>query len=89
MIMLYLLNKQTGKSGIEFTRLDANAILVLIEDGCYLNLNLNTVKDSVKIYALREHMTQRGLLEKMGKVQLITYDELVDLIANHPVANFG
>jgi sulfur relay protein TusB/DsrH len=85
--MLYLLgDKIIGPVGLRHAQMDDDAIIVLIKDGVYLDLQ--EVKGK-KIYAIDEDVKRRGLAGRFkDKAEIIGYDKLVDLIMENKVANY-
>ena len=85
--MLYLLgDKIIGPVGLRHAQMDDDAIIVLIKDGVYLDLQ--EVKGK-KIYAIDEDVKRRGLGARFkDKAEIIGYDKLVDLIMENKVANY-
>ena len=85
--MLYLLGDTIiGPVGLQHAQKDADAIIVLIKDGVFLNTQSVQGK---KIYAVDEDVKRRGMAERLkGKAEVIGYDKLVDLIFEHKVANY-
>ncbi len=85
--MLYLLgDKIIGPVGLQHAQMDDDAIIVLIKDGVYLDLQAVQGK---KIYAIDEDVKRRGMGERLkDKAEVIGYDKLVDLIFEHKVTNY-
>ena len=85
--MLYLLgDKIIGSVGVEYAQMDAEAIVVLIKDGVYLDVEAFEGK---KIYAMGEDVKRRGMDGRLkDKAEIIGYDKLVDLILENKVVNF-
>ena len=85
--MLYLLgDKVTGAQGLKYAQLDAEAVVVLIKDGVYLDIA--PVQDK-KIFAMDDDVKKRGMEERLNDhVEIIGYEQLVDLILENKVANF-
>jgi sulfur relay protein TusB/DsrH len=85
--MLYLLGDTTiGPVGLNHAKKDADAIIVLIKDGVFLNTQ--AVKGK-KIYAVDEDVKRRGMGDRLkDKAEIIGYDKLVDLIMENKVANY-
>lgn len=85
--MLYLLgDKIIGPVGLQHAQMDDDAIIVLIKDGVFLDLQAVQGK---KIYAIDEDVKRRGMGERLkDKADVIGYDKLVDLIFEHKVANY-
>jgi sulfur relay protein TusB/DsrH len=86
--MLYLLGDTTiGPVGLNHAaKKDADAIIVLIKDGVFLNTQ--AVKGK-KIYAIDEDVKRRGMGDRLeDKAEIIGYDKLVDLIMENKVANY-
>jgi sulfur relay protein TusB/DsrH len=85
--MLYLLGDTTiGPVGLNHAEKDADAIIVLIKDGVFLNTQAVQGK---KIYAIDEDVKRRGMGDRLkDKAKIIGYDKLVDLIMENKVANY-
>jgi len=85
--MLYLLgDKMLGAVGLQYAQMDADAVVVLIKDGVYLDTR--TVQDK-KIYAIDEDVKRRGMEGRLkDKAEIVGYDKLVDLVLENKVANF-
>ncbi len=85
--MLYLLgDKIIGPVGLQHAQMDDDAIIVLIKDGVFLDLQAVQGK---KIYAIDEDVKRRGMGGRLkDKAEVIGYDKLVDLIFEHKVANY-
>jgi len=85
--MLYLLgDKMLGAVGLQYAQMDADAVVVLIKDGVYLDTQ--TVQDK-KIYAIDEDVKRRGMGGRLkDKAEIVGYDKLVDLVLENKVANF-
>jgi sulfur relay protein TusB/DsrH len=85
--MLYLLgDKIIGPVGLQHAQMDDDAIIVLIKDGVFLDLQAVQGK---KIYAIDEDVKRRGMGERLkDKAEVIGYDRLVDLVFEHKVANY-
>jgi len=86
-MMLYLLgDKMLGAVGLQYAQMDADAVVVLIKDGVYLDTR--TVQDK-KIYAIDEDVKRRGMEGRLkDKAEIVGYDKLVDLVLENKVANF-
>ena len=85
--MLYLIDKPSSELGLAVASLDPQAIVVLLGDGVFLDLA--PIRDK-EVLALREHVEERGARELLGtNARLIEYEDLVDLIVQHPLANFA
>jgi len=85
--MLYLCgDKIIGPVGLSHAQRDPDAIVVLIKDGVYLDIQ--PVQDK-KIYAIDVDVKRRGMGGRLeGRAEIIGYDRLVDLIVENKVANF-
>jgi sulfur relay protein TusB/DsrH len=85
--MLYLLgDKIIGPVGLQHAQMDDDAIIVLIKDGVYLDIQAVQGK---KIYAIDEDVKRRGMGARLkDKAEVIGYDRLVDLVFEHKVANY-
>ncbi|MCS6862822.1 MAG: hypothetical protein NZT92_21165 [Abditibacteriales bacterium] len=85
---LYLVDRPFGENALRLAQEDAAAIVVLIQDGVYLDPR--PLLDAGKtVYAVQRDVEKRGLQQRIASgVQLIDYGQLVDLIAAHKVVNF-
>jgi sulfur relay protein TusB/DsrH len=85
--MLYLCgDKILGAVGLQYAQMDPDAIVVLIKDGVYLDIQAVQGK---KIYAIDEDVKRRGMTGRLkDKTDIIDYDGLVDLVFENKVANF-
>lgn len=89
MANLYLINKTYGENGLRLARLDADAQIVLIQDGVYLDVR-RFVGSKVKVYLVRSDVEKRGLVDRVHEdMELIDYGRLVDLIVQNKVINFA
>ncbi len=89
MANLYLINKTYGENGLNLARLDADAQVVLLQDGVYFNVR-RFVGSKVKVYVLKSDAEKRGLVDRVHEdMELIDYSQLVDLITNNKVINFA
>ncbi len=89
MANLYLINKTYGENGLNLAKLDADAQVVLIQDGVYFNVR-RFVGSKVKVYVLRNDAEKRGLIDRLHEdMELIDYGRLVDLIIQNKVINFA
>ena len=89
MANLYLVDKIYGKNGLRIAQDDADARIVLIQDGVYLNTSELGAKGT-KVYAVAPDVQKRGLTGKLpASVEVIGYDQLVDLIVANKVINFA
>lgn len=89
MTNLYLVDKGTGEYALELARQDRGAVVVLLQDGVYLNVS-GLDQAGVAVYALKRDLERRGLAERVPAfVKVIAYGELVDLIMSHKVVNFA
>ena len=86
--MLYLLgDKITGAQGLKYAQIDAEAIIVLIKDGVYLDIA--SIQDK-KIYAMGDDIQKRGMEDRLkDQAEIIGYEQLVDLVLENKVANFA
>ena len=86
--MLYLLgDKVTGAQGLKYARMDADATVVLIKDGVFLDIA--PIRDK-KIYAMDDDVKRRGVEARLkDQAEIIGYEQLVDLILENKVANFA
>lgn len=89
MANLYLINKAYGENGLKIARLDADAQVVLIQDGVYFDAR-RFVGSKAKVYILRDDVEKRGLVDRVHEdVEFIDYGQLVDLIVRNKVVNFA
>ncbi|MCP4365190.1 MAG: hypothetical protein GY800_07830 [Planctomycetes bacterium] len=86
---MYLINKTYGENGLNLAKLDADAKVVLIQDGVYFNVR-RFVGSKVKVYILHNDAEKRGLIDRLHEdMELIDYGQLVDLIIQNKVINFA
>ncbi len=86
---LYLVDKPYGANGLAFAAQDDDAVVVLIQDGVYLDLS-EVSKAGRPLYAVKRDIERRGLANKLpSSVKTVGFDELVDLIVDHKVVNFA
>ncbi len=87
-MVLYLLDKNYGRNGLNLLSERRADVIVLVNDGVYLDVE--DAPRSAKIYAVKEDVERRGMKNRLGgRVELIDYDGLVDLIIKNKVANFA
>jgi sulfur relay protein TusB/DsrH len=86
---LYLIHKPAGEVALELARADAQAQVVLLQDGVYLDA-AGVKEAGRKVYAVKRDVELRGLSSKLPDfVKVIDYGDLVDLIAENKVVNFA
>ncbi len=86
MANLYLIDLPFGRNGLELARLDADAKVVLIQDGVYLG---SENFGSAEVYAVKKDVDKRGVAGRLPKnARVVDYGDLVDLIVDNKVINF-
>ena len=86
---LYLVDQPFGANGLALAAQDDEAVIVLIQDGVYLDAS-DLSKRGRPIYAVQRDVERRGLGKHLADdVKTIGFDELVDLIVAHKVVNFA
>jgi tRNA 2-thiouridine synthesizing protein B len=80
--MLYLIDKPMADVGLRTARGDPDAHVVLMQDGVYLEPNIDA-----PISAVKKDVDVRGVDLPDG-VDRLTYDELVTLIVEREVKSF-
>ncbi|MFQ5957599.1 MAG: DsrH/TusB family sulfur relay protein [Candidatus Brocadiales bacterium] len=89
MANLYLINKTYGENGLKIAKFDADAQVVLIQDGVYVDAR-RFVGSKVKVYVVRDDVEKRGLVDRVPEdVEFIDYGQLVDMIVQNKVINFA
>lgn len=89
MTNLYLIDRPFAESALGLLKQDADAEVVLIQDGVYLG-NGASLGKAKRVYAVRRDVERRGLGQFIGKnVRLIDYPELVDVLFANKVVNFA
>lgn len=89
MANLYLIDRPFAESALGLLKQDADAEVVLIQDGVYLG-NGASLGKAKRVYAVRRDVERRGLGQFIGKnVRLIDYPELVDVLFANKVVNFA
>jgi len=86
--MLYMIDANFKKIGLEYAKMDPEAKVVLIQDGVFTKGE--DLPDGPEIYAVKEDVEKRATGKRLGeKVKLIDYGELVDLLMSNKVINFA
>ncbi len=86
---LYLVDQPAGASAFALAAGDGEAIVVLIQDGVYLDASALT-KAGRTVCAVQRDLERRGLAGGAAQgVKAIGFDELVDLIVANKVVNFA
>ncbi|VAX21689.1 hypothetical protein MNBD_NITROSPINAE04-12 [hydrothermal vent metagenome] len=86
--MLYMIDANFKKIGLEYAKMDPEAKVVLIQDGVFTKGE--DLPDGPEIYAVKEDVERRAIGKRLGdKVKLIDYGELVDLLMSNKVINFA
>lgn len=89
MANLYLIDRPFASSALGLLKQDADAEVVLLQDGVYLGNDASLGK-AKRVYALRRDVDRRGLGERVAAgVKLIDYPELVDILLANKVLNFA
>ena len=86
---LYLIDQPFTGSALALAAADADALVVLLQDGVYAGLS--PLKAAGRpVFAVKRDVQRRGLEKRLsGAVTSIGFDELVDLIVDHKVVNFA
>ncbi len=86
---LYLIDRDAGEMALPLAAADPEALVVLIQDGVYLDAQL-AVGAGRPVCALAPDLKVRGLEGRLPpQVKAIEYSDLVDLIFAHKVINFA
>jgi sulfur relay protein TusB/DsrH len=86
---LYLVDQPVGANGLALAAQDDEAVVVLIQDGVYLDVSV-LKKAGRPVHAVKRDVERRGLGKRLADgVKTIGFDELVDLIVAHKVVNFA
>lgn len=86
---LYLVDQLFGGNGLGLATQDEEAIVVLIQDGVYLDVSALS-KAGRRVYAVKRDVERRGLTKHLtDSITPIGFDGLVDLIVAHKVVNFA
>ncbi len=86
---LYLIDGPFGGNGLAMAERDDEAVVVLIQDGVYLD-GSTLGKSGRPVYAVKRDVERRGLEKRLpDSVKVIGFEELVDLIVAHKVVNFA
>ena len=89
MANLYLIDRPFAESALGLLKQDADAEVVLIQDGVYLGSGASLGK-AKRVYAVKRDVERRGLSQRIGNgVKLIDYPELVDILFANKVLNFA
>lgn len=86
---LYLVDRPFAGAALEFAADDADAIVVLIQDGVYADVS--KLKAAARdVYAMSRDAERRGLGARLSPaIHQIGFDQLVDLIVGNRVINFA
>lgn len=86
---LYLVDQPFGSNGLALAARDEEAIVVLVQDGVYLDVS-EPSKAGRPVYAVKRDVERRGLGNRLSdSVKSLEFGELVDLIVAHKVVNFA
>jgi sulfur relay protein TusB/DsrH len=85
---LYILDKPFGENGLSLAMGDSSAVVVLIQDGVYLNCS-GLRAAGIEIHAIRRDVESRGQGGRLSDVHVIDYGQLVDLVVANKVINFA
>jgi sulfur relay protein TusB/DsrH len=86
---LYVIDEPFGEHGLALAAQDDEAIVVLIQDGVYLDVSV-LGKAGRRVYAVKRDIERRGLAKHLAdNIKPIGFDGLVDLIVAHKVVNFA
>ncbi len=86
---LYLVDQPYGGNGVNLAVQDSDAVVVLIQDGVYLDVS-GLSGAGRTVYAVKRDVERRGLESRVpSTVKRIGFDELVDLIEANKVVNFA
>ena len=89
MANLYLIDRPFGENGLNLALGDPEAIVVLVQDGVYLDPT-PVLQAGRTVVAVKNDMAKRGLETRVaGAIRRIEYGELVDLILADKVVNFA
>ncbi len=86
---LYLIDKPKGEIALKMASLDSEAVIVLIQDGVYLDPD--AYGKFKEVYAIEHDVVRRGIKEKIkDRARIIDYHELVNIILKHEkIINFA
>lgn len=86
---LYLVDKAKGEIALKMASLDNEAVIVLIQDGVYLDPG--SYGNFKEVYAIEYDVVRRGLKDRIkDKAKIINYQQLVDIILKHnKIINFA
>lgn len=86
---LYLVDQPFGSNGLALAARDEEAIVVLVQDGVYLDAS-ELSKAGRPVYTVKRDVERRGLGNRLPDgVKALGFGELVDLIVAHKVVNFA
>ncbi len=88
MANVYLIDQPAGGAALDLATRDGDAIVVLIQDGVYLDVS-GLRKAGRPLYAVKRDVEKRGLGSRLDGVKAIGFDGLVDLIMANKVVNFA
>jgi len=86
---MYLIDQFSGRGALAFAAQDDEAIVVLVQDGVFLDVSGLKIAGR-PVYAVQRDIDRRGLQKRLpAGVKPIGFDELVDLIVANKVVNFA
>ena len=86
---MYLIDQPSGRGALALAAQDDEAIVVLIQDGVFLDVSA-LKKAGRPVYAVQRDIDRRGLQKRLADgIKPIGFPELVDLIVANKVVNFA
>ena len=84
---IYLVDEPFAEIGLAYSTIDPEARTVLLQDGVYVARNREIRGD---VFVLRDDLARRGLGDQAlpPNVQVIGYEDLVDMMGKERVACF-
>lgn len=90
---LYIVSRESVVEAGNLTKIDEDAAVLLVGRGLFLPssiFNERTSKSKRMLYAIAEEVAEQGLGETLsGSVACLPATEIVDLLMEHSVLNFG
>ncbi|MGA2875603.1 MAG: DsrH/TusB family sulfur metabolism protein [Nitrososphaerales archaeon] len=83
---IYLVDEPFVETAVSYASLDDNAHVVLLQDAVY---SATGIMELDRIYVIEDDVVRRGLgLKIPSRVNVITYDKLVQMMKKEKVINF-
>lgn len=83
---LYLINKPFAEIGLDMAKRDDDAKVVLVQDGVYVDVSV--LEGKKEILFIEADAQKRGVKDFPENAKEVSYEDLIDMIAEQEVYNF-